>query len=56
MKKYKILTKGVFQKMSKFEEKLNSEYKNGWATKSLTMNSSGEMIALLERIETFKEY
>ncbi|MCP4121587.1 MAG: hypothetical protein GY751_07520 [Bacteroidetes bacterium] len=56
MKKYKILTKGMFQKMSTFEDMLNSEFKNGWVTKTVAINPSGQLIALLERAETYKEY
>ena len=56
MKKYKILTKGAFQKMDKFEDQLNSEFKNGWITKTIASNPSGQLIALLERMETFNKY
>jgi hypothetical protein len=37
------------QKMEKFEEELNSNFRNGWITKTITLDGNGRLVALLER-------
>jgi len=39
-KKYKIIRKGVFQGMKRFEDVLNDYAKQGWEVISLASNSS----------------
>ena len=51
MKKYKLLVKGMMKKMEKFEDELNTHYRNGWITKSISIDNSGRLVALLERMD-----
>lgn len=56
MKKYKLLRKGMMKKLQTFEDELNNQYRNGWRTINVTMDSSGYLIALLERIDQHQNY
>ncbi len=56
MKKYKILRKGLMKKLQTFEDELNTHYKNGWRVVNVTMDSSGYLIALLERMDPHSNY
>jgi hypothetical protein len=48
MDNYKILQKGIFEKLSAFEERLNSMDTKGW--KSISISSDGgTLVVLLER-------
>tara|TARA_R110002111_G_scaffold86140_2_gene135001 strand:+ start:459 stop:611 length:153 start_codon:yes stop_codon:yes gene_type:complete len=48
MTKYKIIRKGVFEKESSFEERLNSMALEGWKATSVAMHS-GQLVVLMEK-------
>jgi len=47
-KKYKIIQKGFFQSIQKFEESLNHYAKQGWQAVNTTLSKSN-MYALIEK-------
>ena len=48
MDRYKIIRKGIFQKLSAFEEELNGLSAEGWRVVDATA-SDGHMYVILER-------
>lgn len=48
MKNYKILSKGIFESSSKFEERLNSIVLEGWKAISIA-SDQGSIKVLLEK-------
>jgi hypothetical protein len=48
MENYKILQKGIFEKLSVFEERLNSMDATGWKAISIS-SDGGTLVVLLER-------
>lgn len=50
MTQYKIISRGVFKKEAIFEEKLNSEARNGWRVISIGYETGGSITkAVLEK-------
>ena len=49
MNKHKLVSKGVFEKMDKFEQRLDSLALEGWKAVSLTRDS-GTIIVLMEKM------
>lgn len=48
MGRYKIISKGVFEKTSKFEDKINQMASEGWRVVSSSMES-GALYVIMER-------
>ncbi|MEQ8908800.1 MAG: hypothetical protein RIC95_06385 [Vicingaceae bacterium] len=48
MERYRIITKGVFESKSKFEERINSLAIEGWRALSISQNS-GQIVVLMEK-------
>lgn len=48
MENYKILQKGIFEKLTSFEERLNSMEAKGWKAISIS-SDNGTLVVLLER-------
>ena len=50
MNRYKIIKKGVFEKESSFEDRLNSIALEGWKAISISENGGGRIIVLMEKV------
>ncbi|MCB0802113.1 MAG: hypothetical protein HND54_08695 [Bacteroidetes bacterium] len=48
MNQYKIIKKGVFEKESSFEERMNSMAREGWRALSVAVQG-GVMVVLMEK-------
>ncbi len=48
MNKYKVLRKGVFERESNFEERMNSTALEGWKAISIAVHG-GAVVVLMER-------
>ncbi len=56
MEDYKILTKKAFESISKFEKRLNEMCQKGWKPISLSSESHGGVMVLLEKVDKYNEY
>jgi len=49
MKKYQLLSKGIFESQAKFEKRINQLAFEGWKAISIS-HYSGQMVVLMEKV------
>jgi hypothetical protein len=54
MKEYKLLKQGIFEGLSKFEQRLNDTCQHGWKPISMCNKEANILVVLLEKVD--KDY